>query len=124
MSTKIYASQDWVEEKLAELSVEVDPSLAVEGMAADAKAVGEAINEVSTLVGDTAVSEQINTAISESVADWNQNDEVAADYIKNKPEEMSEEDMTDFLIEMGAIQPLSNSAGAIYTNSAGQMYIL
>lgn len=68
------------------------------------------------------VEERLNDSISNP--DWSQIDETAADYIKNKPEEMSEEDMTDFLIEMGAIQPLSNSAGAIYTNSAGQMYIL
>ena len=63
------------------------------GYPAESKAVGDALalkadqtalDEVSALVGDTAVSEQINAAISESVADWNQNDETAADYIKNR----------------------------------------
>lgn len=56
----------------------------VTGIKADIKANSDAINAVSTLVGDTAVSEQISTAISESVADWNQNDEAAANYVKNR----------------------------------------
>lgn len=43
------------------------------------------LEAISALVGDTSVSEQINTAITESVADWNQNDETATDYIKNRP---------------------------------------
>lgn len=42
------------------------------------------IGAVSALVGDTSVSEQIDTAIEESKADWNQNDENAIDYIKNR----------------------------------------
>ena len=44
-------------------SVEVDATLSVEGMAADAKAVGDAISVLNGKIGDTAVSEQINTAI-------------------------------------------------------------
>lgn len=48
--------------------VEVDATLSIQGAAADAKAVGEAI----------ASKEQLQ-------ADWNQTDITAADYIKNKP---------------------------------------
>ena len=48
--------------------VEIDTTLSIEGAAADAKAVGEAI----------ASKEQLQ-------ADWNQTDITAADYIKNKP---------------------------------------
>lgn len=47
----------------------IDNTLTQEGQAADAKAVGDAINEVATLVGDTAVSTQITNAIDEATAD-------------------------------------------------------
>lgn len=48
-------------------TVEVDTTLSVEGMAADAKATGDAINEISTLVGDTSVVDQIKSATSSLV---------------------------------------------------------
>lgn len=43
-------------------NVELDATLAQEGKAADAKAVGE---KFATLVGDTAVSEQITNAVEQ-----------------------------------------------------------
>lgn len=55
-------------------------------LAAQITEVDEKVSEVSALVGDTAVSEQIDAAIAEiPQADWNQNDETASDYIKNRP---------------------------------------
>lgn len=45
-------------------SVEVDTTLAQSGKAADAKATGDAINNLSNLVGDTAVSKQISDAVA------------------------------------------------------------
>lgn len=50
-------------------STPVDDTLTESGKAADAKATGDAISNLNTLVGDTAVSEQIATAIDESTAD-------------------------------------------------------
>ena len=47
--------------------------------------VNTKVNEVSTLVGDTSVSDQINEALLNSQADWSQNDETAEGYIKNRP---------------------------------------
>lgn len=43
-------------------NVEIDATLAELGKAADAKAVGD---KFTALVGDVAVSEQINTAVSQ-----------------------------------------------------------
>lgn len=49
------------------------------------KADQTALDEVSALVGDTAVSEQIDAAIAEiPQVDWSQSDESASDYIKNR----------------------------------------
>lgn len=44
----------------------IDATLAIEGAAADAKATGDAISAVSALVGDVAVSEQIENAIADA----------------------------------------------------------
>lgn len=43
------------------------------------------VNELNTLVGDVAVSEQISEALINNQGDWIQNDSTKADYIKNRP---------------------------------------
>lgn len=48
------------------------------------KVVTTEINGIKTLVGDTSVSEQINTAAINNQSDWNVNDESSASFIKNK----------------------------------------
>ena len=50
-------------------SIELDTSLQVSGMAAESKAVGDAVTNLNTLIGDKSVSEQINEAISE-IPSW------------------------------------------------------
>lgn len=99
----------------------IDATLSMTGEYADAKATGDAINAVSALVGDTSVSEQISTAIQESVADWSQTDETAANYIKNKP---NETDALELVAEMGLVTPVAASDGSIYTDENGDVYTL
>lgn len=72
------ASKDEIPSKISELTN--DSEFATETY------VNDKVSAVSILVGNTSVSEQISTAISNSVADWNQTDEAAVNYIKNKPE--------------------------------------
>lgn len=43
------------------------------------------INNLSSLVGDMSVSEQINAAAANNQSDWDVNDETSPAYIKNKP---------------------------------------
>ena len=76
---KVKKNGTW-EEVSGGSSVEVDTSLSIEGAAADAKAVGDAlagkqpvgdyasasdVEELSAKVGDTAVSEQITAAVAQ-----------------------------------------------------------
>jgi hypothetical protein len=59
-------------------NVEIDATLTEEGKAADAKATRDAINAVSSLVGDTSVSEQIDEALAQKsqvqIITWEEND--------------------------------------------------
>lgn len=57
------ALRSLIDTKVANAKVTIDDTLSVSGQAADSKATGDAINEVSALVGDTSVSDQIATAI-------------------------------------------------------------
>lgn len=41
-----------------------------------------------------------------------------------KSHEISEEELIDLLAEMGVVQPLTNSADALYVNNNGKIYIL
>lgn len=48
-------------------NIELDSTLTQQGLAADAKATGDAIKEISDLVGDTSVSTQISSAVESNV---------------------------------------------------------
>ena len=57
-------------------------------------------------------------------SDWNQNDDMQPDYIKNKPSIATNDDSMDFLAEMGMITPVANSNGEILTSSSNEIYSL
>ena len=62
---KVFINGEYEYDGFSTKSASTDTTLTESGMPADAKITGEAIRKVSTLVGDTAVSEQIEAAISE-----------------------------------------------------------
>lgn len=72
------------------IQIEVDSTLTQAGMAADAKAVGEAISNKQNIITGTAGQFVVigdNGEITTQTAlqsDWNQNDESTSDYIKNR----------------------------------------
>lgn len=53
--------------------------------------------------------------------DWDQTDETAMDFIKNKPDE---EDALAVLMEVGFIEPVASSDGSVFTDSNGALYSL
>lgn len=79
------------------------------------------VNEVSALVGDTSVSDQINEALLNSQADWDQTDSTKPDYIKNKPDE---NDALELVSEMGLAEPVFAEDGSVYTDNNGVLYTL
>jgi hypothetical protein len=84
-------------------SVEVDATLTHEGKAADAKATGDAIKEVSMLIGDKPVSEQINDA---------------------KPLETTPEDIIEWMSAENIITPVASSSGQVYLTNDNKILIL
>lgn len=79
------------------------------------------VNEVGALVGDTSVSDQINEALLNSQADWDQTDSTKPDYIKNKPDE---NDALELVSEMGLAEPVFAEDGSVYTDENGVLYTL
>lgn len=80
--------------------------------------VKEEVSELGLLIGDTSVSEQINTALQESVADWSQTDETAADYIKNKPEITTDEEILQLLSDSVNLSPLTENGNYLVEGDA------
>lgn len=54
-------------------------------------------------------------------SDWEQTDETAMDFIKNKPDE---EDALKLVTEIGFIEPATASDGSIYTDENGAIFSL
>ena len=69
-------------------------------------------------------TEWIDPPQSNVQPDWSQNDEAAADYIKNKPLIATNDDAMDLLAEIGIITPITNSNGEILTSSSNEIYSL
>ena len=56
--------------------------------------------------------------------DWDQNDDTQPDYIKNKPLVATNDDILNFLVDIGAIVPITNLAGEILISSSDEIYYL
>ena len=76
--------------------------------------IGDGITKVIDL--PFSIPEQVQ-------ADWNQEDETASNYIKNKPE-IEESDAIELVAEIGLVSPAAADDGAIYTDENGDVYIL
>jgi hypothetical protein len=83
--------------------------------------IGTKVNDVSALVGDTSVSDQIDEALLNSQANWDQTDSTKPDYIKNKPDE---NDALELVSEMGLAEPVFAEDGSVYTDKNGVLYTL
>jgi hypothetical protein len=55
--------------------------------------------------------------------DWNQADETANDFIKNKPEMATEDDVVNALIEMDLLCAVADVDGNILTDESGNILL-
>lgn len=57
-------------------------------------------------------------------ADWDQTNELAPDYIKNKPIEETEDDAIDMLTEMGLVDPVMDEENNILTDEDSNIFTI
>ena len=55
---------------------------------------------------------------------FKQTDPTKGDYIKNKPEMISDEEFFNWLAEADIIQPVSSTTGELYVNNNNEIYVL
>lgn len=79
-------------------------------------------NYVKTLI--SALKTWTNKRLVESKADWNQVDEEADNYIKNKPIEETEDNALEMLTEMGILDPIQDEENNILTDEDGNIFTI
>lgn len=85
----------------------------------------DALNDYSKEEILQFVAEYIGAGAQVNVqSDWNQNDETANDYIKNKPQIATDDDIIDFLAELGEITPVAALDGSIYTDNQNRIVLI
>lgn len=57
-------------------------------------------------------------------SDWKQSDITRLDYIKNKPQEVSEDEFLIWLNEAEVVEPAASASGEIYTTNNNEIYVL
>ena len=57
-------------------------------------------------------------------SDWNQNDNTQPDYIKNRPLIATNDDILNFLVDIGSVVPITNLAGEILISPSDEIYYL
>ena len=62
--------------------------------------------------------------LKSSRSNWNQTDPTALDYIKNRPSEVTSDDIIDWMGESNVIIPLVSSSGIVYTTNDDKVLIL
>lgn len=70
--------------------------------------------------GGNAVAQDFTPSVQ---PDWNQTDETALDFIKNKPVEETEDNAMEMLFDMGIIVPAVDD-GAILTDENGNILVI
>lgn len=57
-------------------------------------------------------------------SDWNQVDSNKLDYIKNKPQEVSDDEILAWLNEENIVAPVASVSGELYTTNNNEIYVL
>lgn len=70
------------------------------------------------------IPDTIARAVDLVQSDWNQTDEAQLDYIKNKPQELSDEEFFNWLNETKVVEPVAANSGKLYTTNDNKIYIL
>jgi hypothetical protein len=67
---------------------------------------------------------QFDKKLEDSIADWKQEDETKLDFIKNKPNAATNEEIITLLTNCELIKPITDANGNFFTNNSGKILIL
>lgn len=84
---------------------------------------GEPDFDLSKYVKSSELGSVINTALANSVADWNQTDENAVDFIKNKPTIATDDEIIEMLAQEDMLPVVADSDGAILADENGDILL-
>lgn len=113
----------------------IDETLSIKGFSADAAAVGEALKNIKvdgfvsyteqTLTDEQKAQarENIGAGMPQIQSDWNQNDENAVDYVKNKPDITTDDEIIDMLTENDMLPVVADSDGAILADESDNILL-
>lgn len=86
------------------------------------KVIKSEFDAINALIGEASVEEQIAAAIAGiPQTDWDETDETAPTFIKNKPDE---EDALEIVMMTNLVSPAAAEDGSIYTDENGVLYSL
>lgn len=90
------------------------------------KADQTALDEVNALVGETAVSEQISSALSESAVLYSDTQALTNEQKQQAQDNIgfSENDALSLVMELDLVSPVAAEDGSIYTDENGALYSL
>lgn len=122
------------------VSIAIDATLTQEGQAADAKAVGDKLAELEVKVEEAAqtggtvktvngiepdengnIEIEVTSSGAQVQPDWEQTDETAPDFIKNKPDEM---DALALVSEMEFVAPVVDEDNSVYLDDSNNILIV
>ena len=80
------------------------------------------INVVKTVNGNTP-DETGNVEVLIAQSDWNQEDETQLDFIKNKPNITTDDELIDMMLETDVLPVVTDSDGTIFADEHGQILL-
>jgi hypothetical protein len=79
--------------------------------------------EAFYIMSQKATTEAIDMAIEKSVANWSQTDEAAADFIKNKPDIATDDEILEMLAQEDMLPVVADSDGALLSDENGNILL-
>lgn len=93
----------------------------------------EIIKQLKEKVSKDEMELYVTNTVADAVAtikpldvqsDWKQTDETAMDFIKNKPIEVTFEDVLEYMTSENIVNPVASNTNSLYTNNDGKIYTL
>jgi hypothetical protein len=93
-------------------------------MSAETRMIEVYTPEIVQQLDERYIPDTIARVSDQVQSDYAQNDATAPDFIKNKPEMVSDDEFLSWLNDIKVVEPTASASGKIYTNNNNKIYIL